>query len=91
MNIKDFLTERELKGEHLIGTRNWALEQAERKFKAEYEDVHDYTELYENSGTIEEGGDEKWSLKDKYNDIFWGMVQDFEDDILEYQSELYDA
>ena len=93
MDIKDkspietFLEERESVGEHLINVRQFAMDRADEKFKKEYESVYKHEELYMRQD--EEHRPHDWTLKDEFNDIFWGMVDEFEEELLEYKNEEY--
>ena len=86
--IQEFLEQRESVGEHLINVRAWATDKADGKFCIEYEKELGWNELY-YLPCPEERPDE-WKLKDKYNDIYWRMVDEYENKLLEYQSELYE-
>lgn len=90
--IETFLEERESVGEHLIKTRLWAMDRAEERFKKEYEDILEYNKIYEASELHPETGEVLcWSLREEYGDIFWGMVDEFEEELLEYKNEEYDT
>lgn len=89
--ITEFLEERESVGEHLINVRRWAGDMADRKFKEEYEEKYKWDELYEITVTNDETGEPIcWGLREEYSDIYWGMVDEFEGDLLEYKNEEYE-
>ena len=88
MEIKDFLEEQESIGNKLVNVRQWATEKADEKFGKEYQDTMKWNELYYLPNP--EHRPDEWALKEEYNDIYWGMVDEFENELLEYQSELYE-
>lgn len=87
--ITEFLEERESVGEHLINVRQWAGDMADKKFKEEYEDVFKWEQLYMQQDAEHRPDD--WTLKEEYNDIYWGMVDEFEEELLEYKNNEYDT
>lgn len=90
--IIEFLEERESVGEHLINVRKWAMDQADKWFETEYENTSLWTELYEPSEYFPDSEEVRgWTLKEKYQDIFWEKVDEFEGDLLEYKNEEYDT
>jgi len=88
MEIKEFLEEQEFIGNMLVNVREWAGNKADERFCKEYEKELGWNELYFLPDA--EHRPDEWRLKDKYNDIYWEMVDEFENELLEYQSELYD-
>lgn len=92
MDREKYLEERESIGEILINVREWAMDRADERFKREYEDTHKYSDLYDVSVRHPESGEPlSYVLNEKYNDVYFGMVDDFEEELLEYKSEEYDT
>lgn len=90
--MNNFLEEQEDQGYFLINTRLWAIDKADKKFEGEYELTHLWTELYEPSSYYPDSEEVSgWTLKEKYQDIYWRMVDEFEFELEQYKSELYDT
>ena len=91
--IRSFLETQESIGNSLINTRRWAMDKANKEFKEKYENYVDWNKLYEPSSISphSDGRALSWTLKEEFNDIYWGMVDEFENELLEYKNDEYDT